>query len=117
QRALSHQRPEVELVSLQGNHDEAVLRNPEDRAFHSFDSDDAVRQPANVDFTAHRIAGGKKFGGDVRADISDSRCAFCFRIDKEAPELDIPVVDVGSVGRGAADESVFEYLIAALNLG
>src|SRR5688500_588430 len=117
QRALPHQRSEVQLIRLQGNNDETVLWNAEDRALHRLNADDAIRQTANVDLAADRITGREQLAGDVRSDVSHARAAVSFGVYKEAAKLDVAIVDVSRIGSGATDKSVLQNLISAFNFG
>ena len=112
---MSHQRPKVELVSLQRNHDKIVLWDSEHGALHGFDANDAIRQTFDINFAADQITGGEEFRRNVRANVGHPRRTFGFQVGKEPAKLDVAIIDVRGIRRGAANENILEQLVAAFH--
>src|SRR5258708_16886583 len=111
---MPNQGTEVKGIGFQWHNDKAVLGDAEQGPLHFFHSDQAVRQSADINFSADGIATWKKFCGNVSPYVGHARCAVSFGICKETTVRDSSVVDVGRVRRGANYDYILESLIVAL---
>src|SRR5205807_6841866 len=95
---------------------ESVLRNSKHSSLDSFDSKNSIRQATNVYLAADRVAAGKKFRGNVRADVGHARRTIGLGVGKETAVFDIAILNVGRVGGRADHKHIVKNLIVSLDL-